>query len=84
MDKTKFRGSSTWKHKRAEILARDKNQCVICGGTEQLQVHHIYRLDTHPTLKLENSNLISLCKTCHNKAHNNVFSEYYLLQQISK
>lgn len=32
-------------------------------------VHHIKHLDEHPELALVDSNLISLCADCHNKAH---------------
>ena len=79
MDKNKFRSSSTWKKKRAEILKRDHKKCKICGNKDGLQVHHIYSLDTNPELKLENSNLITLCDSCHHDAHNQKYSTIYLL-----
>ena len=82
MDKVKFRGSSTWKHKRAEILKRDHKQCVICGNKSHLQVHHIYSLDVKPCLKLENNNLITLCDSCHHNAHNGVYSPIFLMSKI--
>lgn len=82
MDKVKFRSSSIWKRKRAEILKRDHKQCKICGGKSHLQVHHIYSLDTHPMLKLENSNLITLCDSCHHKAHNNVYNQIFLTSKL--
>ena len=79
MDKAKFRSSTKWKHKRAEIIRRDHKKCKICGSENELQVHHIYSLDTNPELRLENSNLITLCDHCHHDAHNQKFSTIYLL-----
>lgn len=82
MDKVKFRSSSVWKRKRMEILKRDHKRCKICNGTDGLQVHHIYSLDTHPALKLENSNLITLCSECHHNAHNGVYNQIFLTNKV--
>lgn len=82
MDKVKFRGSSQWKRKRAEILKRDHKTCRICGNKEGLQVHHIYSLDTHWDLRLENDNLITLCNECHHKAHNGVYNQIFLINKL--
>lgn len=82
MDKAKFRSSQQWKNKRAEILLRDNSQCKICGNKNNLQVHHIYSLDNYPEMKLENSNLITLCTSCHHDVHNQVYSSIYLINKI--
>lgn len=82
MDKAKFRSSQQWKNKRAEILLRDNNQCKICGNKTTLQVHHIYSLDTQPEMRLENNNLITLCKHCHNNVHNGLYSSIYLINRL--
>lgn len=84
MDKSKFRSSQQWKNKRAEILLRDHNKCKICGGNNNLQVHHIYALDIAPELKLENTNLITLCDQCHHNTHNQVYSTIYLTKLINE
>lgn len=83
MDKTKFRGSATWKRKRAEILKRDHKRCLICGNKEGLQVHHIYSLDTHWQLRLDNANLITLCEKCHHDVHNGAYSPVFLMNKIT-
>lgn len=36
---------------------------------EAKTVHHIKHLEDAPELAFEDSNLISLCYSCHNKAH---------------
>jgi 5-methylcytosine-specific restriction endonuclease McrA len=82
MDKNKFRSSAAWKHKRAEILKRDHNMCKICCNKEGLQVHHIYSLDTHWQLRLDDNNLITLCEQCHRAAHNAMFNPVFLLNKI--
>lgn len=80
--KNKFRSSQQWKHKRAEILQRDHNMCTICCSKEGLQVHHIYSLDSHWQLRLDNSNLITLCDSCHHAAHNAIYTPVFLMSKI--
>ncbi|MBR1540702.1 MAG: HNH endonuclease [Clostridia bacterium] len=73
IDKKKFYNSIIWKHKRACILKRDGNMCQHCKWygkrTDADTVHHIKHLEDFPELGLEDSNLISLCNSCHNKEH---------------
>ena len=68
-----FYKSVKWEMKRKSILRRDGYLCRNCrryGRTrEATTVHHIKHLDEHPELALVDSNLISLCADCHNKAH---------------
>jgi len=37
--------------------------CVLCGGTDKLNVHHILPFHLHPDLELNPSNLITLCES---------------------
>lgn len=73
-----FYHSLEWKKKRAEILARDNNECQKCKKkgrvTKANAVHHIKHYRTHKHLALENSNLISLCNACHNEEHPEKFN----------
>jgi len=64
-----------WIAKRAEIIARDQNACVICKGNESLQVHH-RQYQFIKALKqfkapwdYENHLMITLCERCHSKGH---------------
>lgn len=72
-DRMDFLKSKQWQRKRAAILRRDKYQCRECrryGRTrEATTVHHIKHRDEFPELALVDSNLISLCDSCHNKFH---------------
>lgn len=66
-------GSYKWREKAKRILRRDKYQCQECkryGITrEATEVHHILPWEQYPELAYVDSNLISLCHACHNKAH---------------
>lgn len=58
-----------WLLKRIEIYTRDNFRCHLCGGTYDLQVHHIrYKKNCRPW-EYDNSNLITLCGNCHDKSH---------------
>lgn len=66
----KYTKTATWQSLRKEIIRRDKGCCVLCllrGKIEyrQLQVHHIVKRVDDITLVYERSNLITLCRTCH-------------------
>ena len=52
------------------VLERDNYKCKLCGSKAQV-FHHIKPKAKFPELVLEIRNLISLCKDCHAKAHNN-------------
>lgn len=76
----KFYQSREWRQKRKEILKRDNNECQRCKSEGKYHVaehvHHIKHLDKYPFLALTNSNLISLCKRCHNKEHPEKLEKY--------
>lgn len=64
-----------WKSKRNEILARDNGRCVICQGTQELQVHHrqYQYIKASKGFKVPweyaNHLLITLCRNCHQRGH---------------
>lgn len=66
----KFLRSTTWYNKRRKIIQRDNGYCQRCFykfgilETERLQVHHIKSRLHYPELKLEDSNLITVCQVC--------------------
>jgi hypothetical protein len=53
--------SGSWPRVRAEHLKANPC-CVVCGGTEKLQVHHKNPFHLDPSLELDPSNLITLCE----------------------
>lgn len=68
-----FYETAKWKRKRLSILKRDGFQCRECKRfgkiREATEVHHIKHYDEFPELALVDSNLVSLCKGCHNAQH---------------
>ena len=77
---TRFRSSRLWKKKRDEIKKRDKFLCQVClldkyfterrYNFENLEVHHIIPLCKNFELRMENSNLITICSFHHKLAEN--------------
>jgi 5-methylcytosine-specific restriction endonuclease McrA len=66
----KFRNSTAWKKKAEEIKERDKYLCQVCLkkniiNTRDLSVHHIVPVAESQELRLENSNLITVCEKHH-------------------
>lgn len=61
-----------WKSLRKDIIRRDKGCCVLCfkqGIIEYrtLQVHHIVKRTEDESLAYEPTNLVTLCRSCHEK-----------------
>ena len=54
--------SSEW---RRAVISRDKGLCRRCLGTSRLEAHHIRPFSTHPELRWEVSNGLTLCHNCH-------------------
>lgn len=62
--------SARWKEVRRRILLRDKC-CILCLNRDRyinihnLQVHHIIKRVDDESLIYEPSNLVTLCRNCH-------------------
>lgn len=65
----KFYNSKEWRKKRLEILERSNGLCVVCWllGRVRLasSVHHIVKLRDDFELRLDDKNLIAVCRDCH-------------------
>lgn len=65
--------SKRWKEKRNYILKRDNYLCQECKKygrrVDGDVVHHIIPIEEAPELAFVDDNLITICKTCHNKLH---------------
>ena len=65
-------------------LIQDIGHCIICKGTEKLEVHHLFAFQLRPDLAFDESNTAVLCQRCHKKFHSayglkttpNMFREY--------
>ena len=54
---------------RTAVLKRDGNACRSCGATDRLHAHHIVGWAVEPSLRLDVSNGVTLCKACHSRQH---------------
>ena len=74
--------SPKWKKKREEVFERYGKQCVECGSTKHIQVHHLIYRKGHHLWEYNVNELIPLCKKCHQKIHDDKthrFHEKYAL-----
>ncbi len=53
--------SDHWVTVRADHL-KNNPVCEVCGGSSNLEVHHIRPFHLHPELELDPNNLITLCE----------------------
>lgn len=73
-----FRNTQAWQRKRNNIKDRDKGLCQVCirklyntlkqYNYKDIEVHHITPLREEYELRLDENNLISLCKYHHELA----------------
>lgn len=83
----RFRSSRAWQVKRDEIKTRDKFLCIYCKKNgryvfSRLSVHHIRPIAKAWDLRLENSNLITLCSTCHKMAEDGNIKAVELVELV--
>lgn len=85
-DYLKFIKSKQWHNKSQEIKRLDCYRCLVCQSLSlispvYLEVHHIVKVRNDASLKLDNSNLITLCVNHHKQADANKIasSELYSL-----
>lgn len=68
----KFYNSKAWKELREFIMQRDDYLCVPCSekglATAAIDVHHIKKVSEHWEERLNQDNLISVCRKCHARA----------------
>lgn len=72
-----FRNTYAWQQKRTHIKERDLYMCVVCAqdivsnkdyAYDDLEVHHIEPLEEAYDKRLDDDNLITLCKYHHELA----------------
>lgn len=63
-----FLKSKYWKNVRSIILKRDSYLCQNCKSSKNLHVHHL-TYDNHFREHEKLNDLVTLCKSCHEKEH---------------
>lgn len=89
-DQSKFRSSYKWTQKSEKIRKRDHYLCQAClhnldglgvrYTTTDLEVHHIEPLADDYDRRLDDSNLITLCREHHEQAEQGVIGRVMLHQ----
>lgn len=87
---SQFRSTAAWTNKSIEIRERDKYLCQVClrglHGSDkrytyqELEVHHIIPLSEDWDRRLDNDNLITLCKAHHEMAENETIGREELME----
>ena len=85
----KFIKSKQWHNKSQEIKLLDSYCCLMCKllgliSPKYLEVHHIVKVRNDASLKLDNSNLITLCVAHHKMADANKIQANELHSLINK
>ena len=84
-----FYVSTAWKNKRQEIINRDNNECQICKALYKFvpsdDIHHIVPMTKDFSKRLDNNNLISLCKYHHQQVHlHNINNKEQLIKYVKQ
>ena len=61
--------SAAWKTVRLAVLARDERRCRRCRSRTKIVLHHLRPWAGNPALRLEVSNIVVLCGSCHRWVH---------------
>ena len=83
-----FRHSARWTRKSLQIRERDHFMCVYCMqhdgriSPEEIEVHHIVPISEDYDRRLDDDNLISLCREHHEQAEAGVIKRDVLLMMI--
>ena len=88
-NKDKFRWTKVWQDKRDDIKDRDLCLCAVCKTKgdyvyNDLSCHHIEPLEERFDLRLEDSNLITLCSKCHELAESGEIGREHLHSLINR
>lgn len=89
----KFRKSKRWTNKSIEIRQRDKYLCKVCMANlyntiqqlnyNELDVHHITPIAEDYNKRLDNDNLITLCRYHHKMADDGKIPKQVLYELIN-
>ena len=67
-NREKHQGSE-YHHWRTAIFTRDNWTCQTCQFRGYVEAHHIKSWANYPSLRLDTSNGVTLCKSCHRLAN---------------
>ena len=85
----KFRWSRRWRAKRNQIVERDNSLCLLCRENKvytynDLEVHHIVKIEEDYDKRLDDENLATTCVTHHKQADSGEINKEYLRGILSR
>ena len=90
----KFRNTRIWREKRSQIQRRDLYMCRYCfcverkittsDTTSDLSVHHIIPIEKNYDIRLDDNNLITLCRYHHEQAEKGLIKADTLREILSQ
>ena len=88
-DIDKLRSTTRWTNKSKEVREASNYLCSVCldegiYNYDNVEVHHIEKLQDRPDLFLENENLICLCKQHHKEADEGKLDKDYLINLVKE
>lgn len=70
----RIRKTRMYKKYRQAVLEKDNHKCIICGSTEDLQVHHIYPFSIYPDDRMRVETGVTVCAKHHTIGDNSFHS----------
>lgn len=87
-EENRFRHGNAWTAKSIQIRNRDRGLCVYCLMHDNvinntgIEVHHIIPLRESRDLRLDDENLISLCREHHEQAEKGEIKRQVLIKYV--
>lgn len=72
-----LRKTSEYRRYRKDVLEKDGYKCVICGVSDNNEVHHIYPFASYPNFRFDVKCGITLCKNHHSVSEPESFHALY-------
>lgn len=61
----KIRTSKAYRQWRADVHKKHGHKCYLCRSKQRIEAHHIKPFESHPDLRLDIENGMTLCFRCH-------------------
>ena len=79
-----YRNTPEYRVWKENVKKRDGDLCRSCQNKSYLDVHHIFRVESHPHLSDHIDNGITLCKNCHAKLKNKENDIDFLVEVVTQ
>ncbi len=79
-----YRNTPEYREWKEKVKKRDGDLCRSCQNKSYLDVHHIFRVESHPHLSDHIDNGITLCKNCHAKLKNKENDIDFLVEVVTQ